>query len=112
MNGFSFQLTLESARNAIAQANESLESRAFAMIIRNRVNRGGILANGASFIKSGENGKGITSRWYPETLRRRILAIAQVKNRIEFIEGDAFEVCEKNANREDIVYFCWQQFCV
>jgi DNA adenine methylase len=55
-----------------------LESLAFATIIKNRVNRGGILANGASFIKNGENGKGITSRWYPETLRRRILAIAQV----------------------------------
>jgi DNA adenine methylase len=68
-----FQLTPESARSAIAQADESLESRAFATIIKNRVNRGGILANGASFIKNGENGKEITSRWYPETLRRRIL---------------------------------------
>jgi DNA adenine methylase len=88
-----------------AQADESLESLAFATIIKNRVNRGGILANGASFIKNGENGKGITSRWYPETLRRRILAIAQVKHKINFIEGDGFEVCEKNANREDVVYF-------
>jgi DNA adenine methylase len=95
------------SRNAaiVCQADESLESRAFATIIKNRVNRGGILANGASFIKNGENGKGITSRWYPETLRRRILAIAQVKHKIDFIEGDAFEVCEKNANREDVVYF-------
>jgi hypothetical protein len=62
-------LTPEMARRAIAQADESLESLAFATIIKNRVNRGGILANGASFIKNGENGKGITSRWYPETLR-------------------------------------------
>jgi hypothetical protein len=82
-----------------------LGSRAFATIIKNRVNRGGILANGASFIKNGENGKGITSRWYPETLRRRILEIAQVKHKIDFIEGDAFEICEKNASREDVVYF-------
>lgn len=59
------------SRNAaIAQADESWESRAFATIIKNRVNRGGILANGASFIKNGENGKGITSRCYPATLRR------------------------------------------
>jgi DNA adenine methylase len=41
---------------------------------------GGILAKVASFIKNGENGKGITSRWHPETLRRRILAIDQVKH--------------------------------
>jgi DNA adenine methylase len=100
-----FQLTPESARKAIDRADESLESLAFATIIKNRVNRGGILANGASFIKNGENGKGITSRWHPETLRRRILAITQVKHRINFIEGDAFEVCEKNANRDDVVYF-------
>jgi DNA adenine methylase len=33
-----FQLTAESARRAIAQADESLESRAFATIIKNRVN--------------------------------------------------------------------------
>jgi hypothetical protein len=64
-----FQLTPESARSAITQADESLESLAFATIIKNRVNRGGILAKVAIFIKNGKNGKGITSRWYPETLR-------------------------------------------
>ena len=68
----------------IAHADKSLESLAFATIIKNRVNRGGILANGASFIKNGENGKGITSRWYPETLRRRILAITQVQAQDQF----------------------------
>jgi DNA adenine methylase len=47
----------------------------------------------------------MTSRWHPETLRRQILVINQVKHKISFIEGDAFEVCEKNANREDVVYF-------
>jgi DNA adenine methylase len=72
-------LTPESVRSAIAQADESLDCRAFATIIKNRVNRGGILAKVASFIKNGENGKGITSRWYPETLRRRILAIDLIK---------------------------------
>jgi DNA adenine methylase len=35
-----FQLTSEIARRAIAQADESLESLAFATIIKNRVNRG------------------------------------------------------------------------
>ncbi len=100
-----FQLTPESARIAIDRASESLESRAFATIIKNRVNRGGILADGASFIKKGEKGKGITSRWYPETLKKRILAIDRVKHKINFIEGDAFEICEKNASRDNVVYF-------
>jgi DNA adenine methylase len=100
-----FHLTSESARRVIDQASESLESRAFATIIKNRVNRGGILADGASFIKNGENGKGITSRWYPETLKKRILAIDQIKHKINFIEGDAFEVCEKNASRDNVIFF-------
>ena len=71
-----FDLTPENARDAISRANESEESRAFATIVKNRVNRGGILAEGASFIKYGENGKGIRSRWYPETLKKRTLEIS------------------------------------
>lgn len=100
-----FQLTPDSAREAIEKAHESLESLAFATIIKNRVNRGGILADGASFIKNGENGRGITSRWYPETLKKRILEIDKVKHRIEFIKGDAISILEKNSSRCDAVYF-------
>jgi DNA adenine methylase len=33
------------------------------------------------------------------------MAIAQGKDKINFIKGDGFEVCEKNANRDDVVYF-------
>lgn len=100
-----FQLTPDSAREAIEKAHESLESLAFATIIKNRVNRGEILADGASFIKNGENGRGITSRWYPETLKKRILEIDKVKSRIEFIKGDAISILEKNSSRCDAVYF-------
>ncbi|NEQ85826.1 MAG: DNA adenine methylase, partial [Moorea sp. SIO2I5] len=69
------------------------------------VNRGGILADGASFMKNGENGKGITSRWYPQTLKKRILSIAEIKTKIKFIAGDGFEVCEQNYHRNDAIYF-------
>ncbi|WP_448562568.1 DNA adenine methylase [Trichothermofontia sp.] len=100
-----FHLTPENARRAIEASDQSLKSLAFATIVKNRVNRGGILADGASFIKQGENGKGITSRWYPETLQKRILAISQMKHKIEFIEGDRFEICEQNAHRRDAIYF-------
>ncbi len=100
-----FNLTSETAKEVINSAGASLESLAFATIVKNRVNRGGILADGASFIRKGENGKGITSRWYPETLRKRILAIDKVKEKIKFIPGDAFEVCKQNSHREDAVYF-------
>ncbi|NEO71463.1 hypothetical protein [Moorena sp. SIO3H5] len=48
-----FNLTPQNAKQAIDSANESLESLAFATIVKNRVNRGGILADGASFMKNG-----------------------------------------------------------
>lgn len=101
----SFELTAESARKVIAHADRSLNDLAFATIVKNRVNRGGILADGASFVKYGENGKGIHLRWYPKTLQRRILAIDSVRDKIHFIQGDAFEVCRQNEMRSDAVYF-------
>jgi DNA adenine methylase len=101
----SFELTVETAKTAIAQAQQSVRDRAFATIVKNRVQRGGILADGASFIKHGENGKGILSRWYPETLKRRILEIDKRRNQITFIHGDAFKVCQENEHRADAIYF-------
>lgn len=100
-----FELTLESAREAIGQSNSSLRDKAFATIVKNRVNRGGILAEGASFVKQGENGKGIRSRWYPATLKRRILEIYHLRNKIRFIHDDAFKILRGNEARSDMVYF-------
>ena len=100
-----FELTAETAREAIEQAGQSLKARAFATIVKNRVNRGGILADGASFVKHGENGKGIRSRWYPGTLKRRIMDIDQVREKIHFVHGNAFDVCQQNRHRTDAVYF-------
>ncbi len=100
-----FDLTAETAQAAIAQASQSLRDRAFATIVKNRVNRGGILAEGASFVKQGENGKGIRSRWYPTTLKHRIMEIDQLRDKIKFIHGDAFEVLRINQNRKDSLYF-------
>ncbi len=100
-----FELTSDSAKEAIANANQSLRDLAFATVVKNRVNRGGILADGASFVKHGENGKGILSRWYPATLKRRILEIHHVRERLHFLYGDAFDVCEVNKQRDDVVYF-------
>lgn len=101
----SFEMTVETAKAAIAQVNLSIRDRAFATIVKNRVQRGGILAEGASFIKHGENGKGLLSRWYPETLERRILAIDKMRDWITFIHGDALEVCRQNQHRNDVVFF-------
>ena len=99
-----FELTIERARAALTNTTTCREL-AFATIVKNRVNRGGILADGASFVKQGENGKGILSRWYPATLKERILAIHHIRDRLHFVQGDAFALCRQHAARTDALYF-------
>ena len=63
------------------------------------------MAPGAGLIKTGENGRGLTSRWYPETLARRIREINRLKDRITFVEGDGFElISEHRMDREAVLY--------
>ncbi len=100
-----FDLTADNVRLALGRAHLSCRQRALATIIRNRINRGGILAPGAGVVKNGENGRGIRSRWYPNTLRKRILAIAELRNRIRFEQGDAFEVIKRKKNEPDVAFF-------
>jgi len=83
----------------------SLREKAFLTLLRNRLSRGGILAHGAGLIKNGENGKGLTSRWYPDTLQKRILDIQKVKHRIHFIQGDGIEIVEQNLQKKNAVFF-------
>ncbi|MDQ3584450.1 MAG: DNA adenine methylase, partial [Acidobacteriota bacterium] len=82
-----------------------MKERAFQIILKNRTYRGGILAPGSAPLKHGENGKGILSRWYPETLKRRILDIAAIQERITFVEGDGLEVLRRNADKRDAAFF-------
>ncbi len=100
-----FQLTPENAFAALTDACEETRRVAFRTILKNRIHRGGILAPGAGIIKNGENGKGLLSRWYPETLRRRILEIAAVRDRITFEEGDGLAVMCRHAGKADAVFF-------
>ncbi len=102
---YSYNLTHENVKSELENPNKELQDIAFCTILKNRVFHGGILAKGSGMIKSGENGKGISSRWYPKTLRDRILAISHIKNKINFITGDAFEILEKNMNNEDAYFF-------
>ncbi len=83
----------------------STRERALSTIVRNRINRGGILAPGAGKMKHGENGNGLASRWYPETLCRRIREIIARRDRIRFIQGDGLEVIERSAACQDTAYF-------
>ncbi len=100
-----FDLTLESVMLELSKPYADLRDKAFRTILKNRVNRGGILAPGAGVIKEGENGKGIRSRWYPKTLQKRILDIELVKESIQFIEDDGMHILTDMCQRTDAVFF-------
>ncbi|HFD39734.1 MAG TPA: DNA adenine methylase [Anaerolineae bacterium] len=102
----SFDLTPENADRALAQPATSTREKAFQTILRNRINRGGILAPGAGRVKHGENGRGIRSRWYPTTLCKRIRYIRySLRERLTFVHGDGMTVLQQYADREDVAYF-------
>ena len=100
-----FDLSPESAKAEFAKSPKSLCERAFQTILKNRTAHGGILAEGAGVLKHGENGKGIHSRWYPQTIARRITNIEFVAKRIEFIHGDAFKVMVEHSDDKNTVFF-------
>jgi len=95
-----FDLTRQNVIDTLRRKPTSQRERAFAVILRNRVQRGGIMAEGAGLVKTGENGRGLNSRWYPETLARRIQEIAGLRELFSFVEGDAFEVVRRYADEE------------
>jgi DNA adenine methylase len=100
-----FQVTAEHVERCVARTTVTQQERAFRTIVRNRVNRGGILAPGAGLLKQGENGKGLLSRWYPATLKKRIERIGQMRDRITFIQGDGLQIIQKYAQDPDAAFF-------
>lgn len=91
----SFDLTQENVRAVLATDTGGVRKLAFRTILKNRTFHGGILAPGSSLIKHGENGKGLQSRWYAQTLATRIQAIGQVRDRFTFICGDGIEAMRR-----------------
>jgi DNA adenine methylase len=101
----SFNLTPETADEVLSETPNTLKEQAFQTILKNRIHHGGILAPGAGRIKTGENGKGIRSRWYPETLSKRIRKIALMRDRLTFIQGDGLQILRDYAYQENTAYF-------
>jgi DNA adenine methylase len=100
-----FDLTLENVSTVLKKEASGLREKAFQTILRNRVQRGGILADGAGFIKTGESGRGLNSRWYPETLARRIREINRQKDRLTFVEGNGFDLIEEHKADAEAVFY-------
>jgi len=101
----SFELTKESVIDEISRTNVDLREKSFQTILKNRTFHGGILAEGSGFLKYGENGKGIRSRWYPATLSKRFSNLKLVADRILFYKDDGLEVIQKYSRRQDVVFF-------
>lgn len=87
-----FEPTHETLGQLESQIPRTVEEHGFRTLVLNRTKRGGILAPGASFSRNGENGRGVFSRWYPETLAARISAIVEYRDRITFLEGDGMKI--------------------
>ena len=101
----SFEMSRENAEEMLDLKDRSPRDRAFAMIVHNRVSRGGITAPGAGWLKKGEKGKGLSSRWYPDTLVDRIGEIAEAKDRIRFVHGDGMGVAKRYVHNENAAFF-------
>jgi DNA adenine methylase len=100
-----FRLTKEAVIQEITKRPKTQREKAFQTILKNRTLHGGILAEGSGFLKYGENGKGIRSRWYPTTLAKRLVNLDHVAHRIDFRCGDGLKAIQEFASRPDVVYF-------
>jgi DNA adenine methylase len=100
-----FELTKANVLKILTHSPKNQCERAFATILRNRVQRGGIMAAGAGLVKNGENGRGLHSRWYPQTLAKRIRVIAAKRKHFSFVEGDGCQIIEAYAKEKGAAFF-------
>jgi len=100
-----FDLTSEHLQETLSRPTATTREKAFQTILKNRTYHGGILAPGSAPLKSGENGKGIASRWYPTTLARRIRNLIPLRDRITFIAGDALAYLEEHLDAKATTFF-------
>jgi DNA adenine methylase len=101
----SFKVTLKDVRDVLENQPRRPHEKAFRTIVRNRMQRGGIMAAGAGLIKTGEAGRGLRSRWYPETLAERITILRSISDRITFERADAFAVIKKFTKDPEAFFF-------
>lgn len=100
-----FELNRETLAAELSRKVVSTREKDFQTILKNRTFHGGILARGAGFIKRGENGKGIRSRWYPKTLARRFMDLDHVAGKIDFRKDDGISVMRQYAKDPSVVFF-------
>ncbi len=100
-----FEVNLANVREILDGKPTGDRTKAFRTIVKNRMQRGGIMSEGAGLVKTGENGRGLFSRWYPDTLAKRIDALRALKTKITFTQEDAFAVIERHAGDKNAYFF-------
>jgi DNA adenine methylase len=100
-----FEMTKEAVIFEIKKLSNIKREKAFQTILKNRTFHGGILAEGSGFLKYGEGGKGIRSRWYPRTIAKRLLALDHIASRIDFRCDDGIKVLLEFSDNQEAVYF-------
>ncbi len=100
-----FDLTAGNVQAALARPCTSVRDKAFQTILKNRVYHGGILAPGSGLLKQGENGKGLSSRWYPQTLKTRMLGIAAIADKMTFVQSDGLQTLRQYAADPHAAFF-------
>ena len=100
-----FDLTKDSVIKELSRKDVDVKEKAFQTILKNRTFHGGILAEGSGFLKHGENGKGIRSRWYPATLARRFSDLSTIADRICFRQEDGLDVIREYSHLKNAVFF-------
>lgn len=89
-----FEPTRENVEALSCASPSNVVDHGFRTLVLNRTRRGGILAAGASLSRVGENGKGVASRWYPNTIVDRLSEIAKHADRIGFCETDGLKLLD------------------
>ena len=104
---FDFEPTREGVQRLAAGRSDDVVTHGFRTLVLNRTRRGGILAPGASLTRAGENGKGVASRWYPQTIANRLDNIVSHADRIVFCETDGVALLDAllAQRRPDMVTF-------
>lgn len=100
-----FDMNIDDLKRELSKPAKPMLQKAFQTVLKNRTYHGGILARGSGLLKHGEAGKGIKSRWYPDTLAKRINDINLVKTRISFEETDAFKIIRRYISKEKVIFF-------
>jgi len=101
----SFRISRKTVKKVLARNPTTRRQRAFRCLLKNRTSRGGVITKGAGLIRKGEDGNGLSSRWYPDTLAMRIIDISALKSKLSFNHVDGFDIIRKYIRRKQAVFF-------